>query len=93
MRFSLLLRETIRQLKPFTDDGVVKHTYHKHHKLTGVYCGRSWVYVMPSSPSSRWLSLTYPATLKRLKRHLSNGSAPYYREERPSSYNDNNNGD
>jgi hypothetical protein len=47
-----LVSDSVKSLRPFTDNGIVSCHQGKHHKLRGCFVGRKWVFVIPCSPKS-----------------------------------------
>lgn len=47
-----LVTDSVKSLRPFTDNGIVSCHQGKHLKLKGYFVGKKWVFVIPCSPKS-----------------------------------------
>jgi len=69
-----LVSDSVKSLRPFTDNGIVSCHQGKHHKLKGCFVGKKWVFVIPCSPKSYYSNKLHTikldkfiSELKRLK--------------------------
>lgn len=49
-----LVSDTVKSLRQWSDDGVISFHRNKHHKLSGKFQGRKWVFVFPCSPQPHY---------------------------------------
>ena len=49
-----LVSDTVKFLRRWTDDGVISFRHNKHHKLSGKFQGRKWVFVFLCSPQPHY---------------------------------------
>jgi hypothetical protein len=66
-----LVSDSFKTLRPFTDNGVVSCCRRKHHKLSGQFKGRKWVFMIPCTPQPHCIQKLLQIKLSRLLKTLS----------------------
>jgi hypothetical protein len=61
-----LVSDSVSTLRPFTDDGIVSCHKGKHHKLSGQFKGKKWVFTIPCSPKPYYFHKLHQIRLSKL---------------------------
>jgi hypothetical protein len=65
-----LVSDSVKILRPYTDNGLVACHQGKHHKLSGYFKGRKWVFMIPCSPHPHYYQKIHQLKLAQKIREL-----------------------
>ena len=63
-----ILRDTIRILSDYADNGDLTIANNRHYKISGYHNGKFWIITLPTSPSGQYVERAVRSKIRRLER-------------------------